>query len=160
MKLQIATYYREPRTTRDPSYDVNVDDSPLAAALERVGDRWSLHVVEALLDGPKRWSELRERIEGIAPNILSGRLKDLEAQGVLASRAYSDRPVRLVYELTDVGRELGGALRLLAWWGSGGSSAAEPILHEACGTPVETRWYCPTCDRTVSEDEAPDVRVV
>lgn len=137
-----------------------MDDSPLAAALERVGDRWSLQVVEALLDGPKRWSELRERIEGIAPNILSARLKHLEAQGVLAARAYSDRPVRLVYELTDVGRELGGALRLLAWWGSRGSSAAEPILHEACGTLVEARWYCPTCDRTVSEGEAPDVRVV
>jgi DNA-binding HxlR family transcriptional regulator len=139
-------------------YDRPVD--ALAAALERVGDRWSLLLVEALLDGPLRWSELRHRIEGIAPNILSARLKRLEREGVLAASAYSERPVRMVYELTVAGRELAGALRLLAQWGSRSGPGAEPVRHEACGTPVEARWYCPTCDRMVSEAEASDVRMV
>ena len=50
-----------------------VPPSPLADALARVGDRWTLLVVAALLDGPKRFNELQEELEGIAPNVLSSR---------------------------------------------------------------------------------------
>jgi DNA-binding HxlR family transcriptional regulator len=135
-------------------------ESPLEAALDRVGDRWSLLVVDALLGGPRRWSELLEDVSGIAPNILSDRLKRLEREAVVASRPYSRRPLRVVYELTAAGRDLAGALRLLADWGSRRSPGAEPMGHLACGTPMEARWYCPTCARPVSEDEAQDVRVL
>ena len=55
--------------------------TPLEAALERVGDRWSLLLVEALLDGPRRFNELGEAVTGIAPNILSDRLRRLDAAG-------------------------------------------------------------------------------
>jgi DNA-binding HxlR family transcriptional regulator len=141
-------------------YDLRVAESPLEAALERVGDRWSLLVVESLLVGPRRWSEVAEELPGIAPNILSDRLKRLEREGVVVSRPYSRRPVRMVYELTGAGRELAGALRLLADWGAGRSPAAEPLRHATCGTPMEARWYCPTCARPVAEDEAQDVRLL
>jgi len=87
-------------------------DTPLAAALERVGDRWSLLLIEALLDGPRRFTELA------------------------------------------------GALRLLADWGSRSAPDAEPVRHAACGTPVEARWYCSTCDRPVEPSEAEDLRFV
>jgi hypothetical protein len=60
--------------------------SPLAAALARVGDRWTLLVVQALLPGPRRFNELLEEIQGIAPNILSERLKRLERDALLVSR--------------------------------------------------------------------------
>jgi DNA-binding HxlR family transcriptional regulator len=50
------------------------EQTPLAAALERVGDRWSLLLIEALLNGPRRFGELSEAVDGIAPNILSERL--------------------------------------------------------------------------------------
>ena len=142
------------------AYDLRVAESPLEAALERVGDRWSLLVVEALLAGPRRWSELDEEIPGIAPNILSERLKRLEREGVVTSRPYSERPLRMVYELTTPGRELAGALRLLADWGAGRSPAAEPLRHVTCGTPMEARWYCPTCSRPVAEDEAQELRLL
>ncbi len=56
--------------------------SPLAAALERVGDRWSLLLIEALLDGPRRFGELGEAVGGIAPNILTDRLRRLEAERI------------------------------------------------------------------------------
>ena len=56
--------------------------SPLAAALERVGDRWSLLLVEALLPGPRRFDELSEAVTGIAPNILADRLRRLESERV------------------------------------------------------------------------------
>jgi DNA-binding HxlR family transcriptional regulator len=142
------------------TYDLHMAESPLEAALERVGDRWSLLVVEALLGGPRRWSELAESVPGIAPNILSDRLKRLEREAVVASRPYSERPMRVVYELTAAGRELAGALRLLADWGAGRSPSAEPLRHAACGTPMEARWYCPTCARPVAEDETQDVRLL
>ena len=63
--------------------------SPLAAALDSVGDRWSLLVVEALLDGPRRFGDLQADLPGIAPNVLSGRLRRLESEGVIvAERAW------------------------------------------------------------------------
>jgi DNA-binding HxlR family transcriptional regulator len=126
--------------------------SPLAEALGRVGDRWTLLVVHALLGGPRRFNDLVEQIEGIAPNILSARLKRLERDGLLVSRLYTERPPRATYELTADGRELAGALRLLADWGARHALPAEAPRHQVCGTVIEARWYCPTCDRLV-EDE-------
>lgn len=145
-------------------YDRSVADEPnvsaLGEALTRVGDRWTLLVVEALLDGPRRFNELAERIRGIAPNILSQRLKHLEREALILARPYSARPPRLAYELTASGRELAGALRLLAHWGAGRSDAAEPPRHGACGTPMEARWYCPTCARAVQDEEGANLRFV
>ena len=65
-----------------------------------------------------------------------------------------------VYELTPEGSELAGALRLLADWGSRVAHDAEPLRHSACGTPMEARWYCPTCARPVESAEADQVRYV
>ncbi len=117
-----------------------------------MGDRWTLLVVEALLAGPLRFNELQERIGGIAPNILSNRTRRLEQDGLLLAQPYSERPPRYIYELTAAGRELAGALRLLADWGAR-HSGAEPVVHRVCGTALEARWYCPTCDQTVEEPD-------
>ena len=92
--------------------------SPLADALSRVGDRWTLLAIAALLSGPKRFNELSDELGGIAPNVLSARLKALTEQALAVARPYSERPPRFVYELSDSGRELAGALRLLADWGA------------------------------------------
>ena len=135
-------------------------DSPLAAALERVGDRWSLLLVEALLSGPRRFGELEEAVSGIAPNILADRLRRLESERIVSATPYSERPPRFAYALSDEGAELAGALRLLADWGARVSRESEPLRHAACGTPVEARWYCPTCDRPVEGQEAEQVRRV
>jgi DNA-binding HxlR family transcriptional regulator len=134
--------------------------SPLADALARVGDRWTLLVVGALIDGPRRFGDLQEAVPGIAPNILSQRLRHLEREALVVARPYSERPPRMVYELSAAGRELAGALRLLADWGARNSEAAEPARHGACGTPLEVRWYCPTCERTVDEDEADELEYI
>jgi DNA-binding HxlR family transcriptional regulator len=123
----------------------------LGAALDRVGDRWSLLVVEALLDGPRRFGELEAALPGIAPNILSDRLRRLERDGITRSTPYSTRPTRLAYALTADGAELAGALRLLADWGARTADRPEALRHETCGTPLEARWYCPTCARAVDD---------
>lgn len=137
--------------------------TPLEEAVSRVGDRWTLLIVEALLGGPRRFNDLQEEVAGIAPNILSARLRRLAHDGVLVARPYSHRPPRVSYELTAAGRELAGALLLLAHWGSGRSEDVEVPRHAACGTPMEARWYCPTCARTVDEagpDERAELRYV
>ncbi len=111
--------------------------SPLADALHRVGDRWTLLVVAALLEGAKRFNELQDELEGIAPNVLSGRLKLLAEQALIVARPYSERPPRFEYELTESGRELAGALRLLADWGARGAGAprapAPPRVRHGAG---------------------------
>lgn len=152
----------ERRVSSPIAYDRRVAAplTPLGAALERVGDRWSLLLIEALLDGPRRFGELTESVGGIAPNILADRLRRLEAERVIRSTPYSERPPRFSYQLTEEGHELAGVLRLLADWGSRGGASAEPMRHAACGTPVEARLWCPTCARAVEEPEADELHFV
>jgi DNA-binding HxlR family transcriptional regulator len=119
----------------------------LAHALDVLGDRWTLRVVDALLDGPKRFGELADNVEGIAPNVLTARLRQLERDALVVATPYSRRPVRLAYALSDSGRELADAISLLAAWGARQTGDTEGPLHGSCGTALETRLYCPTCER-------------
>jgi DNA-binding HxlR family transcriptional regulator len=147
-------------------YDARVEPlapvvSALNAALARVGDRWSLLIVEALLDGPRRFSDLSGQVAAIAPNILAERLRRLEREGVVLSEPYSRRPLRMEYRLSADGQELAGVLRLLAAWGGRGPEAGTSdqggLRHDACGSTLEARWYCPTCTRSVLDDEGSDL---
>jgi DNA-binding HxlR family transcriptional regulator len=146
----------------DPTTDRSIDRPPLPleAALDRVGDRWSLLVVEVLLDGARRFGELGDALPGIAPNILTDRLRRLERAGILRSTPYQERPTRLAYDLTADGRDLASALRLLADWGSRHTTDAEPLRHVTCGTPLEARWFCPTCATAVEAGDAPEERML
>lgn len=129
----------------------------LEVALRRMGDRWSLLVIDALLSRPQRFSELADAVPGIATNVLSQRLKQLEAASMVVAIPYTERPVRYQYTLTEAGRGLADPLRLLAQWGSeqasGTSILPEPIEHAACGTPLQVRWFCPTCAQLVDGDD-------
>jgi DNA-binding HxlR family transcriptional regulator len=150
-----------------PPADHPVPEAPaadaLAEAAERIGDRWSLLVVAALLSGPRRFGDLLTDLDGIAPNILSNRLARLEAEGLVVGEPYSRRPVRHAYRLTAAGADLAGALRMLAQWAAshragrhGGGEAGLPT-HGACGTALEARWFCPTCGEVVDDVASADV---
>ena len=132
--------------------------SPLSAALDAVGDRWTLLLIDELLDGPARFGDLQERLGGIAPNVLSQRLNQLEAEGLVVAQPYCERPPRYVYELAAPARELAGALRLLADWGAQHRDAAEPPRHDLCGSPLEVRWWCPTCELPTDADPVEELR--
>jgi DNA-binding HxlR family transcriptional regulator len=120
----------------------------LSGALARVGDRWSLLVVDALSTGPRRFADLEAALPGIATNVLAQRLRRLEADQVVMATPYSARPRRFAYSLTEAGRALGGAVRLLAQWSAEhGDGDADTPAHPECGTPLVARWWCPTCDR-------------
>jgi DNA-binding HxlR family transcriptional regulator len=131
--------------------------SALSEALATVGDRWTLLIVATLLEGSRRFGELQEELEGIAPNVLSSRLSQLEEEGLVVAEPYCERPPRYVYELTEPGRALSGALRLLAHWGARHRGGAEPVVHDACGTPLDAAWYCPTCERPVPDEDATEL---
>jgi DNA-binding HxlR family transcriptional regulator len=127
---------------------------PLEETLARVGDRWSLLIIDGLTGGPLRYKELQEALPGLATNVLAQRLKHLEAERVVLARPYQERPRRYSYELTAAGQGLAGALSLLAQWGiDHGSAPSAAPEHQTCGSSLEVRWYCPTCDRVVGEEE-------
>ena len=69
------------------------------------------------------------RCEGIAPNVLTTRLRQLERDGLVVATPYSQRPVRLAYALTDSGRELGDAIALLSAWGAHQTGDTEGPTH-------------------------------
>jgi DNA-binding HxlR family transcriptional regulator len=125
--------------------------SGLADALSIVGDRWSLAIVACLLEGPQPFNALQRRLPAISPNVLSQRLRALQASGLLVARPYMRRPLRCSYELSGAGQELADTLRLLADWGARRAGApSQPPLHAACETPLEVRWYCASCEQPAS----------
>jgi DNA-binding HxlR family transcriptional regulator len=118
----------------------------LDRALGALGDRWSLQVIRALLAGPQRFNDLAAAL-GVAPNILTARLRHLESAGLLVAEPYQERPRRFAYRLTLDGRELADVLSVLESWAQRRSgSTADAPTHEVCGTPVQWRAWCPTCD--------------
>jgi DNA-binding HxlR family transcriptional regulator len=105
----------------------------VARALDLVGERWALLVVRELVLGPKRFKDLREGLPGIATNVLTQRLRQLEEAGVVSRRVLPPPAGSAIYELTDHGRELVPILLSLGRWGAaslGTRSPAESLLAE------------------------------
>jgi DNA-binding HxlR family transcriptional regulator len=90
---------------------------PVACALDVVGDRWTLLLIRDLLLGKSRYVEFQAAPEKIPTNILAERLKRLERAGLVQRTAYSERPPRYAYHLTEAGRALARTVDALAVWG-------------------------------------------
>ena len=93
--------------------------------MDVVGERWALLVVRELLLGPQRFSDLRRALQGTSTNMLTDRLRELEAHGVLRRRMLPPPAASSVYELTDRGHALEGVLDALGAWG-----ASEPAPQD------------------------------
>jgi DNA-binding HxlR family transcriptional regulator len=85
-------------------------------AVELVGRRWTGAIVRTLMPGPRRFNELLASIPGISDRLLTERLRELEAASVVRREVKPGPPIRVVYELTECGRELGPALDEIARW--------------------------------------------
>jgi DNA-binding HxlR family transcriptional regulator len=94
------------------------DPCGIARALDVVGERWALLVVRELVLGPQRFTDLRTHLPGIATDVLSQRLRQLEGAGVLRPVALPAPASGRAYELTDRGRDLEPVLHALGRWGS------------------------------------------
>jgi DNA-binding HxlR family transcriptional regulator len=90
----------------------------IARALDQVGERWALLVVRELLLGPKRFTDLREGLPHVSPDVLSQRLRELERDGILRRRRLAPPAGSRVYELTERGLELEPVVLALGRWGS------------------------------------------
>jgi DNA-binding HxlR family transcriptional regulator len=85
-------------------------------AVELVGKRWTGAIVAVLLDGPARFSEIRECVPALSDRLLSERLKELEAEGIVDRQVIDGNPPRVQYLLTDKGMALEPALTSLRSW--------------------------------------------
>lgn len=102
----------------DESAQHRPGDCPGAACFELLGRKWTAYLIWALIDGPCRFGELRERAPGLTDRMLTVRLRSLEAAGIVTRRQYPEIPVRVEYSLTERGRDLAPVIDSMERWGS------------------------------------------
>jgi DNA-binding HxlR family transcriptional regulator len=126
----------------------------MAAALEIIGERWSLLAVREMSYGVHRFAQIAG-YTGASRDILADRLRKLEAAGIVERRRYSDHPPRYEYHLTQAGRELFPVMAgLLAWsqrWLADGPASA-PVFRHTCGAPLDIEPRCRHCGEPVTGD--------
>lgn len=146
--------------TTDPGYmsdpadmsDAGGPPCSIAAAVDVIGDRWSVLILRDVFRGVNRFTELQQDL-GIARNVLSNRLGKLVDHGVLRPVAYRQRPLRHEYRLTRKGADLSAALIALMRWGDRWYAPQGPpteLFHDACGATLVSQPRCPDCDVLVA----------
>jgi DNA-binding HxlR family transcriptional regulator len=120
----------------------------IARALDLVGERWALLVVRELVLGPKRFTDLRHGLPGVATNVLTDRLKQLERDGVVRRRRLEPPAASTVYELTDYGNELVPVLLAFGRWGAKRLGERPPDYTLLPG------WFCVALKAYFSPDAA------
>jgi DNA-binding HxlR family transcriptional regulator len=124
---------------------------PLSMALEDVGDRWTLHIVYALLGGPKRYADLKAFLAGAGSNVLGDRLRQL-ADAQIVRRVTGDRPGSDVrYQLTDRGLALAPVVQALVRWGMASLTLTAPSSGPAAADVFDQAWAIP--DAALVADE-------
>jgi DNA-binding HxlR family transcriptional regulator len=97
-------------------FDAFLADCPSRVVLERISDKWVTLVMASLSDGPRRFSELSRRLAGVSQKMLTQTLRTLERDGLVNRTVTASVPVRVDYELTDLGHSLQDPIKLLKAW--------------------------------------------
>jgi len=92
-------------------------DCPGAKCFELLGRKWTAYLIWALIEGPRRFGELRDLTPGLTERMLTVRLRSLEAAGIVSRHQYPEIPVRVEYVLTDQGRDLAPVIFEMERWG-------------------------------------------
>jgi DNA-binding HxlR family transcriptional regulator len=124
----------------------------VAAALDVVGEKWSLLVVRELFLGCRRFSDIATNT-GAPRDILTTRLRRLEQVGVVTRREYNEHPPRYEYMLTDAGKDLRPVIMALRHWGDThvAQEPVPPLLEHSCGHIFEPRMACGACGEVVTD---------
>lgn len=138
-------------------YDEDQSLCPIVHSTGLVGDRWSILIVRELMMGNGRFQDLQAQT-GATSQMLSARLRRLEADGLVERQAYSRRPVRFEYRLTPKGTHLMPVILALRAWGEQwvkpqGSTTAVAMFHRTCGAELELDGTCPACQRLAAWTE-------
>ena len=88
----------------------------LEAAMGVLGKKWTGLILRALMDGPRRFTEISGYVPGLSDRLLSQRLQELEMAGILKRRVYDQKPVLVEYDLTDKGRDLRQVVEAIQCW--------------------------------------------
>ena len=110
---------------------------PLSLALDQVGERWTLHIIMSLMNGPKRYSELKRHLAGAGTNILSNRLRQLAGHGIVGRSTGNAPGSETTYHLTERGAALAPVIGALATWGLdllSGTGTGEPQVFDRTWT--------------------------
>lgn len=99
-------------------------------AVELIGRRWTGAILRALLNGVERFSDLTETIPGLSDRMLSERLRELEAEGIIVRTVLPEMPVRIEYRLTPKGRALGSVIEAVSAWARDWSVQPLPPVTE------------------------------
>ena len=132
---------------------MRVDGCPAKAALDVIGERWSLLVLRELFYGVHRFDRIVERT-GAPRNILTTRLRHLEAGGVIERRRYQDAPARYDYHLTEDGKTLLPVVLALMEWGNDHLVREPKQMRHSCGSALKAVTICADCGE---EPHAEDV---
>ena len=97
---------------------------PVETTLFLLSTKWSALILRDLMDGPRRFNELRRSIGHISQKVLTSNLRQMEKHGLLTRTAYAEVPPRVEYELTELGASLKPVLDTLRWWGEIYSASA------------------------------------
>ncbi|WP_229744633.1 winged helix-turn-helix transcriptional regulator [Neiella marina] len=94
----------------------NSDDCPIRNVVAQIGDKWSVLILFALVEGADRFNSLKSRVVGISQRMLTQTLRDLEREGYVNRTVYPEVPVKVEYELTSMGRDIVKPLYQLVSW--------------------------------------------
>jgi DNA-binding HxlR family transcriptional regulator len=111
-----STCYKYLVVTINARGDAFDPDCPTRVVLDRIGDKWTVLVIGSLVDGSLRFSELRARIGGVAPKVLTQTLRAMERDGLLTRTVHAQVPPRVDYELTPLGASLTAPIATLTDW--------------------------------------------
>ncbi|MCZ8163992.1 MAG: helix-turn-helix domain-containing protein [Brevundimonas sp.] len=129
----------------DPEALLRLSFCPIERTLRVLDSKWTALLLRDLLGGARRFGELLRSLQGVSPKTLTGRLRALEAQGVVRRTLYAEVPPRVEYALTDYGQTLRPVLEAMAVWGIRDAERdAEPAvdLDRKRGDPRENEILC------------------
>lgn len=115
------------------SHDVYQTDCPCRVLLDVVANKWSALAIGVLETGPTRFGELKQRLNGVTPKVLTATLRRLETAGLIHREVFAEVPVRVEYSLSPLGRSAAEPLAALRTWAENSLDDIPRIASETCG---------------------------
>lgn len=126
----------------------------IAQTLNIIGDKWTLLILHRISSGCETYKDIQDGLDGIPTNLLSERLKTMEADELITRTLYQTHPPRYKYTLTEKGLDLSDVFNSLIIWGEKHlNKCFKELVHSGCKCKVEHRYYCPECDEYVDINE-------
>lgn len=96
----------------------DLPECPVEVTLSMIGDKWKVLIIRDLLNGTKRFGQLKKSVSGISQKVLTTNLRQMEDAGLILRKVYAEIPPRVEYTLSDVGYSLAPVLNAMAGWGT------------------------------------------